>query len=241
MTTADKREVFPVPAYPFRIKTGLSSEGFWKKSSIFTKKLAWPRVGLKGKLFRSNSEGAGDGEVSLFIARRKYMSEDKISKEIESKFGHHLRIRVNGVLIEDDKILLVKHKMSTNRDFWSTPGGGMQFGSSAQENLVREFLEETGLKITVGEFLFVHEYLDSPLHAIECFFLVKRISGTVTLGEDPELAGADQILTDISWKTLEGLSSLEKKSIHPVFLGIKSLSELVLYKGYFNFGNKYLK
>ena len=79
----------------------------------------------------------------MFIARRKYMSEDKISKEIESKFGHHLRIRVNGVLIEGNKILLVKHRMGSSRDFWSTPGGGMQFGSSAQENLVREFLEET--------------------------------------------------------------------------------------------------
>ena len=169
------------------------------------------------------------------------MSEDKISKEIESKFGHHLRIRVNGVLIEENKILLVKHKMSADRDFWSTPGGGMQFGSSAQENLVREFLEETGLKISVGEFLFVHEYLDPPLHAVECFFGVKRISGTATLGKDPELASADQILDDLSWMTLERLSSLGNKSIHPVFIGIKSLSELVLCKGYFNFENKYLK
>jgi 8-oxo-dGTP pyrophosphatase MutT (NUDIX family) len=117
----------------------------------------------------------------------------------------------------------------------------MQFGSSAQENLTREFLEETGLKITVEEFLFVHEYLDPPLHAVECFFRVKRISGTATLGKDPELAPEDQILEDISWMTLEGLKSLDKKSIHPVFLGIKSLSELVLYKGYFNFENKYLK
>jgi 8-oxo-dGTP pyrophosphatase MutT (NUDIX family) len=134
------------------------------------------------------------------------MSEDKISKEIESKFGHHLRIRVNGVLIEENKILLVKHKMSADRDFWSTPGGGMQFGSTAQENLVREFLEETGLKIRVEEF-----------------------------------ALADQILADLSWMTLERLSSMDKKSIHPVFIGIKSLSELVLCKGYFNFENKYLK
>jgi ADP-ribose pyrophosphatase YjhB (NUDIX family) len=169
------------------------------------------------------------------------MSEDKISKEIESKFGHHLRIRVNGVLIEKNKILLVKHKMGTNRDFWSTPGGGMQFGSSAQENLVREFLEETGLKIEVEDFLFAHEYLDHPLHAIECFFAVKRISGTATLGEDPELAAADQILADISWMTLEELKCLDNKSIHPIFSRIKSLSELVLCKGYFNFENKYLK
>ncbi len=169
------------------------------------------------------------------------MSEDKISKEIESKFGNRLRIRVNGVLIEENKILMVKHKMSSERDFWSTPGGGMHFGSPAQDNLCREFMEETGLTITIGEFLCIHEYLDTPLHALECFFEVKRISGNATLGNDPELAPENQILSEIRWMTMADLQSLDKKTIHPIFLGIKSLEELVLCKGYFNFENKYLK
>jgi ADP-ribose pyrophosphatase YjhB (NUDIX family) len=169
------------------------------------------------------------------------MSEDKISKEIESKFGHRLRIRVNGVLIEENKILMVKHKMSSDRDFWSTPGGGMHFGSPAQDNLCREFLEETGLTIAVGEFLFINEYLDPPLHALECFFEVERISGNATLGKDPELSHDSQILSEIKWMTFSELQSLDKKTIHPLFLGIKSLEELVLCKGYFNFENKYLK
>lgn len=169
------------------------------------------------------------------------MSEDKISKEIESKFGNRLRIRVNGVLIEENKILMVKHKMSLEHDFWSTPGGGMQFGSPAKENLSREFLEETGLNIAVDKFICIHEYLDPPLHAIECFFEVKRISGNATLGRDPELAPDNQILSEIRWMTMADLQSLDKKTIHPIFLGIKSLEELVLCKGYFNFENKYLK
>ncbi len=169
------------------------------------------------------------------------MSEDKISKEIESKFGNRLRIRVNGVLIEENKILMIKHKMSPERDFWSTPGGGMKFGSPVQENLTREFLEETGLKIAVEEFLCINEYLAPPLHALECFFNVKRISGTATLGNYPELSTENQILSEIRWMTLSELQALEKKTIHPLFLGIKSLEELVLCKGYFNFENKYLK
>jgi len=169
------------------------------------------------------------------------MSEDKISKEIESKFGNRLRIRVNGVLIEENKILMVKHKMSTERDFWSTPGGGMQFGSTAQENLSREFLEETGLHIAVGKFMCINEYLDPPLHALECFFEVKRISGNAILGNDPELTSDHQILSEIKWMSYSELRSLDKKTIHPLFLGIKSLEELVLCKGYFNFENKCLK
>ncbi|MBM3425937.1 MAG: NUDIX hydrolase [Bacteroidetes bacterium] len=169
------------------------------------------------------------------------MSEDKISKDIESKFGNRLRIRVNGVLIEENKILMIKHKMSLEQDFWCTPGGGMQFGSTAHENLSREFLEETGLNISVGKFICVHEYLAPPLHALECFFEVKRISGTTTLGHDPELGPDNQILAELKWMTLLELQSLEEKSIHPLFLRIKSLEELVLCKGYFNFENKYLK
>lgn len=169
------------------------------------------------------------------------MSEDKISKEIESKFGNRLRIRVNGILIEENKILMVKHKMSSELDFWSTPGGGMQFGSSVQQNLCREFLEETGLQISVGKFIFINEFLNPPLHALECFFEVKRISGNATLGKDPELGENSQILSEIRWMTFSELQSIDKKNIHPLFLGIKSLEELVLCKGYFNFENNYLK
>lgn len=169
------------------------------------------------------------------------MSKDKISKEIESTFGNRLRVRVNGVLIEDEKILLVQHQMGNGRLFWSTPGGGMEFGSSAKENLSREFREETGLEIEPQDFLFVHEFLSPPLHAIECFFTVKRTSGSAVLGKDPELAVENQILLELKWMTLKEVHALGNDSIHQIFIGIKSLSELVLCKGYFNFENNSLK
>lgn len=169
------------------------------------------------------------------------MSKDKISKEIESKFGHQLRSRVNGVLIENEKILMIKHLMGNGREFWSTPGGGMVYGMNAADNLKREFLEETCLTIEVGEYLFVHEFLKPPLHAIELFFEVKILDGLAVLGKDPELSNTDQILADIRWMSIEDLHSLEKNSIHRIFWGIKSLSELVLCKGYFNFGNISIK
>uniref|UniRef100_UPI004048CD31 NUDIX domain-containing protein n=1 Tax=Algoriphagus sp. TaxID=1872435 RepID=UPI004048CD31 len=169
------------------------------------------------------------------------MSKDKISKEIESKFGNRLRIRVNGILIEENKILLVKHRMSSERGFWSTPGGGMEFGSTAQKNLAREFYEETELTIAVGNFICLNEYLAPPLHALECFFEVKRISGDPSLGSDPELTPENQLLSEIKWMSLEELHSIGHQHIHPIFIGIKSLNELVLCKGYFNFENKYLK
>ncbi|MFN4000363.1 NUDIX domain-containing protein [Algoriphagus sp.] len=169
------------------------------------------------------------------------MSKDEISKEIEAKFGNQLRTRVNGVLIENDKLLMVKHQMGNGRTLWSVPGGGMNFGSTAKDNLKREFLEETNLEVEVGRYLFVHEYLNPPLHAMEHFFEVKRINGNVELGKDPELSPVNQILLEISWKTISEIKNIPNTSLHKVFWGIKSLSELGLWNGYFNFENISIK
>ena len=169
------------------------------------------------------------------------MPKDEISKEIEAKFGNQLRIRVNGILIENEKLLMLKHQMGNGKILWSVPGGGMNYGSHAIENLKREYLEETSLEIEVGRYLFVHEYLDPPLHAMEHFFEVNRINGNAKLGKDPELSGTNQILLEISWKTIQEIKSIPNESLHQVFWGIKSLSELGLWNGYFNFGNISIK
>lgn len=169
------------------------------------------------------------------------MPKDNITKEIESKFGNHLRIRVNGILIQEEKILMIKHLMGDDRILWSVPGGGMQFGQSAKFNLKREFEEETGLTVEIMDYLFVHEYLNPPLHALEHFFSVKWTSGDLKLGTDPELSSENQIIDDIRWMDLNDIHSLPQNSLHQIFWGIKSLESVGLYKGYFNFENISIK
>ena len=74
-------------------------------------------------------------------------------------------------------LLVNHHSLNKGNDFWAPPGGGMDFGQSAEENLQREFLEDTGLKVDVEKFLCIHEYLKAPLHAIELIFKVKGYFG----------------------------------------------------------------
>ncbi|WP_268034741.1 NUDIX domain-containing protein [Algoriphagus sp. PAP.12] len=169
------------------------------------------------------------------------MKQDKIGNEINAKFGNHLRTRVNGVFILEDKILMIRHLMGDQKEFWSVPGGGMDYGTSAKINLKREFQEETGLEIEVGNFLFVHEFFRPPLHSMELFFEVSYISGEIALGTDPELDKDNQIMTDIAWMNISDIRSLPRESVHQIFWDIKSLQELGLCKGYFNFENNYLK
>jgi len=67
------------------------------------------------------------------------------------------------------------HSLGESGILWAPPGGGMDFGQSVEENLTREFREETGLKVEVKRFLFINEFLAVPLHAVELFFEVTRI------------------------------------------------------------------
>jgi ADP-ribose pyrophosphatase YjhB (NUDIX family) len=55
---------------------------------------------------------------------------------------------------QDKRILLVK---TTYNRFhpWGLPGGGLEYGETADEALVREMYEETNLRIEIERFLFV--------------------------------------------------------------------------------------
>lgn len=156
-----------------------------------------------------------------------------IKDEIVKTFGKRLRVRVNGLYIEDGKILLIRHKsLGPSGIFWSPPGGGMEFGESAEANLQREFLEETGLTVKVEKFLFVHEFLDVPLHAVELFFSVKKIGGEMALGADPEMTRANQIIAEVKMLDFEEIKKMPADNVHQVFQLCDNVNDLMNLSGY---------
>jgi len=133
----------------------------------------------------------------------------------ESPFQKTVRIRVCGVLIEKDEILLVKHVGIGNSGyFWSPPGGGVEFGESVEQTLKREFLEETHLSIQVGVFLAFHEHIDSKFHALELFFEVHRISGIAALGTDPELEGKNAMMVELRSFSFSEIQEMPIETFH---------------------------
>lgn len=161
---------------------------------------------------------------------------NKIKNRIIEEFGNKLRIRVCGLLIEDDKILLVNHhSLNENGDFWAPPGGGMNYSESAEESLKREFQEEVGIDVDVVRFAFVHEYLSPPLHAIELFFVVNRVEGEINIGFDPEMKMDEQIIKDVKFKSYSDLKEIHRGSMHQVFFNFKSLREVQNGHGYYLF------
>lgn len=94
--------------------------------------------------------------------------------------NYDFQIRVTGVLIENEEILLVKQKVSKDR-MWSLPGGRLEQGETIQEGLQREFWEETGLKVQTQELLYLCDVKSSCYKVVHITFLVSRVGGDITL------------------------------------------------------------
>ena len=73
-----------------------------------------------------------------------------------------LNIRVGAIIMKDGKLLMVGNEKT---DYLYSVGGRIKFGETAEEAIVREVLEETGVKMEIDRLGFVHEnyfYGDSP-------------------------------------------------------------------------------
>ncbi|MBQ4327496.1 MAG: NUDIX domain-containing protein [Clostridia bacterium] len=90
-----------------------------------------------------------------------------------------LNIRTGAIIMKDGKILMVGNDRN---DYLYSVGGRIKFGETAEEAIVREVFEETGVKMEVDRLGFVHEnyfYGDAPsnfgklIYEISFFFYMK--------------------------------------------------------------------
>jgi len=118
----------------------------------------------------------------------------------DDPYRNKTRIRVNGLLIRDDALLLVKMVSPVSREhIWIPPGGGLDYGERMSDCLEREFREETGITVFVKDLYLVNELLEPPYHAIEFYFWVDDDGGSPVLGKDPEHGEHDQILEEVKF------------------------------------------
>ncbi len=137
--------------------------------------------------------------------------------KIDEIYGNKVRIRVSGLCWNEDHLLVVNHSGLSHEKFWAPPGGGIDFGITAEEALITEFLEETGLEVQIGTFQFVCEYIEHPLHAVELFFQVKLMGGTLKVGFDPEMQPDEQIIRDVEFYPYSSIQKLKRHEKHGIF------------------------
>lgn len=89
-------------------------------------------------------------------------------------------IRVYGILINDQKQILVTDELIRGNRYTKFPGGGLKYGEGTRDCLRREFMEEMNLKVEVGEHLYTTDYFQvsafNPDHQIvSIYYLVKPL------------------------------------------------------------------
>ena len=119
------------------------------------------------------------------------------------------RIRAVGILIKNNKVLLIHRK--NEKEYWVFPGGGVEEKESIEEAIIRELQEETSIVIKINKLLYHHIYDNNTE---QFFYLCDYISGEPRLAEDsPEKI-----------ETLEG-----KDFFDPLWFSIGELKSILLY------------
>ena len=74
------------------------------------------------------------------------------------------RVNVRGIIINNKGEIFCQQLTANNgkgRNFWCTPGGGLEMGESLLDGLRREMIEETGVKPEIGKLLFIEQFAES--------------------------------------------------------------------------------
>lgn len=95
------------------------------------------------------------------------------------------------------------------------PGGGVLVGETLETALTREVMEETGLKVLPEKLVWIHEFIETPFHAIEFYFECSIVGGMLEIGVDPELPKDEQMLLEVEFIPSEKLTTLP---VFPEFL-----------------------
>jgi len=148
------------------------------------------------------------------------------------------RIRAAGIVVDGDRILLIKHGQGDDHA-WVPPGGGLEpDDGSTKATVKREVLEESGLVVEVGPLVFVREFIETQRNTfhVEQFYLISSWQGNPHLGNLKGLGGDEHVITAAEWLHRDELhdkrvypeelkdllwTMLAEDAFAPVHLGVK--------------------
>ena len=89
------------------------------------------------------------------------------------------------MLVENDRILLVKRGHPPRIGTWCIPAGFMEWNEHPSQTAVRELEEETGLKVRIDSFFEVYSGQDDPRsNAVLILYLGEIVGGEMKAGDD---------------------------------------------------------
>ena len=95
-------------------------------------------------------------------------------------------ITVDGAIIKNNKILLIKRRNEPFKDRWALPGGFVEYNEKTEDAVKREIHEETGLKTNIKKLIGVYSdpSRDPRGHTITIVYLLEIKDGKLKSGDD---------------------------------------------------------
>lgn len=109
---------------------------------------------------------------------------------MKREYPNYPLVGVGAIIIDQDRVVLVKRGHPPLAGEWSIPGGVLEVGETLRQAAVREALEETGLAVEVGELLGVYDRIlrdaneRTRYHYVLVDFLCRRITGELQAAGD---------------------------------------------------------
>jgi len=101
-------------------------------------------------------------------------------------------VAVGAVILDGDRVLLVKRGHEPRKGEWSLPGGAVEVGETLETALVREVREETCLDVSVGPVVDVLDRIRPDAagrveyHYVIVDYVCRVVSGAAACGSDAD-------------------------------------------------------
>lgn len=112
----------------------------------------------------------------------------------ECEFIHFTdpKVGVGVLVLQGEKVLLVKRKMNPEKGKWSIPAGFLDYGEDPKVTAEREVLEETNLEVKIYDLLDVYYNRDALEKGGASIFILYKArlgGGELQAGDDADAAG----------------------------------------------------
>jgi len=126
--------------------------------------------------------------------------------------GKEHRIATGAIIIQEDKILLVRYNDHHGKSYLVGPGGGVHSDNeSITQALKREVKEETGLEVNPYKILFIEDLLSSRYRMVKIWFLCNTVGGQVKKTQ----GAIDEGIVEVRWY---GRDELNSEVVYPPVL-----------------------